>query len=174
MPVRFERLLPDANGRARALRDLIVLLRDAVDDGASVGFMAPLDENLAQAYWLERLREASNGRRVILAAYDDDTIVGSVQLVFAAQQNGQHRAEVQRLIVHRDHRQQGIATRLMEQLEDVAREHGCQLLVLNTRSDDAPERFYRRLGYTSAGRIPDFARNPDGTFNTTTIMWRRL
>jgi hypothetical protein len=46
--------------------------------------------------------------------------------------------------------------------------------VLNTRSDDAPEVFYQRLGYSAAGRIPDFARNPDGSFNTTTIMWRRL
>jgi GNAT superfamily N-acetyltransferase len=152
----------------------VLLLRDAVDDGASVGFLSPLDSGLAETYWDERLHEAARGKRVILAAYDEDTIVGSVQLVLAPQPNGRHRAEVQRLIVRRDHRHQGIASLLMKRLEDVARENGRILLVLNTRSDDAPEAFYQRLGYSSAGRIPDFARNPDGSFNTTTIMWRRL
>lgn len=174
MALRIERLSSDTNGRADSVRELIALLRDAVDDGASVGFLAPFDEALADTYWNERLREAGLGKRVILAAFEDDTIVGSVQLVFAAQQNGRHRAEVQRLIVRRDCRKRGIAARLMARLDDVARENGRTLLVLNTRSDDGPEAYYQRLGYSSAGRIPDFACNPDGTFNTTTIMWRRL
>jgi ribosomal protein S18 acetylase RimI-like enzyme len=167
--------LPLATGdRHAALPDLVHLLREAVEDGASVGFLHPLDDEAAQGYWIDRLREARDGRRLALAAWDDEVLVGSVQLAFAAQPNGRHRAEVQRLLVRRGWRHRGIATALMTALEEMARAHGRTLLVLNTRSDDGPERLYERLGYAAAGRIPDFARNPDGSFNTTTIMWRRL
>jgi ribosomal protein S18 acetylase RimI-like enzyme len=163
-----------ADGGEEALSDLVRLLREAVEDGASVGFLHPLDASTARSYWMERLTEASRGHRVVLTAIHDARIIGSVQLAFPSQPNGRHRAEVQRLIVRRDYRKQGIGSMLMLHAETAARARGRWLLVLNTRADDAPERLYERLGYIRSGRIPDFARNPDGSLNTTTIMWRRL
>ena len=53
-------------------------------------------------------------------------------------------------------------------------ERGRTLLVLNTRTGDPPEDLYRRLGYALVGHVPEFARNPDGTFNTTSLMYKRL
>lgn len=159
---------------AEVVDGLVDLLSDAVDDGASVGFLAPLDRALAASYWTERLAEVGRGARLLLVARDGDRIVGSVQLAFASQQNAAHRAEVQRLVVHRDARRRGIGRALMEGLEAAAREHGRTLITLNTRAGDPPEEMYRRLGYTFVGTIPDYARNPDGTMNTTSIMYRLL
>jgi hypothetical protein len=62
----------------------------------------------------------------------------------------------------------------MREIEAAARDLGRTLLFLNTRTGDPPEELYRRLGYERVGTIPDFAQNPDGTFNTTTIMYRHL
>ena len=58
---------------------------------------------------------------------------------------------------------------------DVAgRGRGVTLLTLNTRAGDPPEALYLRLGYTLVGPIPAFAQNPDGSLNTTSIMYKLL
>lgn len=157
-----------------ALADLIALLQDAVESGASVGFLAPLGEDQASIYWRERFEEVTGRKRVLLVARHQGHVVGSVQLALASQPNGSHRAEVQRLIVLRSHQQRGIGSRLMRYAEQSALKLGRTLLVLNTRTGDPPEALYLRLGYQVVGHVPGFARNPDGTLNTTTIMYRHL
>ena len=62
----------------------------------------------------------------------------------------------------------------MDELERQALVRGRTLLLLNTRSGDPPEQFYRALGYHVVGVVPDFAMNPDGSMNATTILYRRL
>ena len=117
---------------------LVDLLADAVADGASVGFLAPLDRALAAAYVAERLAEVRAGRRVVLVARDGGRIVGSVHLALAFDQNSAHRAEVQRLLVLRSHRGRGIGAALMRAVEGEARARGRTLLVLNTRTGGPP------------------------------------
>ena len=53
---------PDA---ASAMADLVDLLVDSVEGGASVGFLGPLDRETAEAYWAERLAEAGQDKRLI-------------------------------------------------------------------------------------------------------------
>ncbi|MGH3858289.1 GNAT family N-acetyltransferase [Actinokineospora sp.] len=48
-------------------------------------------------------------------------VVGTVRLALATQDNGPHRAEVVKLLVHRDARGKGCASALMAALEDTAR-----------------------------------------------------
>ena len=159
---------------AAALPELVELLQDAVEQGASVGFLSPLENDRAEEYWRENLRDVAMYKRVILVAREQGRVVGTVQLLFAAQQNGRHRAEVQRLIVHSSAQRRGIGAALMRQLEATARSIGRTLLILNTRTGDPPETLYRKLGYQSVGIVPGFAQNPDGTLNDTTIMYRKL
>ncbi|HEX3148593.1 MAG TPA: GNAT family N-acetyltransferase [Gemmataceae bacterium] len=156
------------------LRGLMALLDDAVQDGASVGFLAPLDRTMGEDYWRDRCREVAQGRRMILLAREQARMVGSVQLAFAGQQNGAHRAEIERLLVARSARRRGIGTALMRAAEAAAIEQGRTLLILNTRTGDPAHALYLRLGYQEAGTIPKFARNPDGTWNTTSILFKHL
>jgi ribosomal protein S18 acetylase RimI-like enzyme len=76
--------------------------------------------------------------------------------------------------VHRSNQRRGIGVALMHGVENVARGLGKTLLILNTRTGDPPESLYRRLGFEHVGTIPGFAQNPDGTLNTTSIMYRQL
>jgi hypothetical protein len=62
----------------------------------------------------------------------------------------------------------------MEHVEEVSRSVGKTLLVLDTVTGDAGERLYRRLGWTAAGVIPDYALYPDGRFCDTTVFWKKL
>lgn len=156
------------------LPGLMALLEDAVAGGASVGFLHPLDRATAETYWLQRFREVDHDDRVLLIAGEARRIVGSVQLKLESQPNGTHRGEIQRLLVLRSERGRGVGHRLVAEAEKIAVLRGRSLLTLNTRSGDLPEGFYLRRGYLPVGQIPDFARNPDGSFNTTTIFYRQL
>jgi acetyltransferase len=166
-------LLTSARARQK-LDDLVELLRDAVDSGASVGFLPPLSREAALAYWLAIFADIEQGHRLLLGALNGERLVGSVQLELAAKPNALHRAEVQRLLVHSATRRQGIGERLMRHLEALAAERGRSLLVLDTRYGDPSELLYQKLGYTRAGLIPEYARNADGTLATTALYYRQL
>jgi acetyltransferase len=151
---------------------LIAILTDAVADGASVGFLAPLRHDEAHVYWRGIRKELDEGL-VLLAAHIDGRLVGTVQLAPASKANARHRAEVQKLLVLREFRGHGIGQALMQRVEDEARALGRWLLVLDTATD-AAERLYRRLGYQRAGAIPEFAESSAGGFDATVLYYKRL
>jgi ribosomal protein S18 acetylase RimI-like enzyme len=162
-------------GEIRAsLDDLAAVLRDCVDGGASVSFMAPFTHADAVAFYSGVVPEVEGGTRVLLAAYLDGRLVGTVQVVHAWPPNQPHRADIAKLLVHRRARRRGVAERLMEQAEAEARADGKTLLVLDTVTGDAAERLYERLGWTRVGVIPDYALYPDGRYCDTTVFWKRL
>ncbi|MEZ5648188.1 MAG: hypothetical protein R3E60_04465 [Alphaproteobacteria bacterium] len=62
------------------IESLIDLLRDAVDNGASVGFLSPLEDKEAELFWQETSAIVLQENRLLLAAYDHGKIVGCAQL----------------------------------------------------------------------------------------------
>ncbi len=143
------------------LRDLAALLVDAVESGAAVSFVAPLSIEAAGEWW-RGILSGSHPRAVFLAARDKGRIVGSVQLHPAWAPNQPHRAEVVKLLVHRRCRKGGLGTRLMQAIEDAARDAGFTLLTLDAKRGAEAERMYRRLGWSVVGTIPRYAVDPDG------------
>ncbi len=157
-----------------AARDALAgILHACVHAGASVGFVLPFPLEQAGAFWDTIGAAAAEGQRQILVARLDDRIVGTVQLAFAQQDNGRHRAEVAKLLVHPDARRQGIAGALMQAAEAVARQRGLRLLVLDTGTD-AAEALYRRLGFTLTGVVPNYAADVDGGFVASRFMHKEL
>ena len=159
---------------ARRRDELSQLLADAVEDNASVGFVLPVDEALLDAFWAKLEPEVRDGSRVVFAALDGDRVVGSVQLACCTKPNQPHRADVQKLLVHRDARGRGVGVALMDALERRAAESGRWLLVLDTRTGSAADALYRKRGWQAVGEIPDYALDPDGTLAACTFYWKRL
>ena len=157
-----------------AVGELAEVLFDCVDGGASVSFMAPFTRADAAGWFEGVLPEIAGGTRVLLAAYDGEAIVGTVQLVHAWPPNQPHRADVTKLLVHRSARGRGVGRLLMERLEDEARADGKTLLVLDTVSESDAHRLYGRLGWVEVGEIPDFALYPDGRVCPTTVFYKRV
>ena len=79
--------LTESEARSQ-LEQLCELLADSVNNGASIGFLRPLDLNRAHDYWREVFAAVGKGTRILLAAHDDSAIVGSVQLDLCRKQNG--------------------------------------------------------------------------------------
>jgi ribosomal protein S18 acetylase RimI-like enzyme len=153
---------------------LAAVLEDCVAGGASVSYMDPFTTNDARTHFAGFAADAAVGRRLILAAFDGDRIVGTVQVVPALQPNQPHRAEIAKLLVHRDARRRGVAERLMDAAEAEARAAGKTLLVLDTVTGDAAERLYTRLGWSRVGVIPNYALYPDGRPCATTVFYKEL
>src|SRR4029453_2298053 len=152
----------------------VALLKDTVDDGASVGFLRPLSTELAEVYWREVIRDVSEQSRILLVARRDGIVVGSVQLGLCTKPNGVHRAEVQKLLVHTGSRRRGIGRRLKAAIEEQARLAQRTLLYLDTEPDKPAHEMYERSGWLRAGEIPDYARTPDGRLHRTILFYRRI
>jgi ribosomal protein S18 acetylase RimI-like enzyme len=150
--------------------DLTDILVACVNEGASLGFLAPLSPELAWCWWAKLPQKGI----ALYVAEQDGRIVGTVQLHDASSANGAHRGEVAKLMVHPDARRQGLARALMLHLEADARAAGKTLLVLDTREGDPSNDLYRSLGYREGGRIPDWARNSSGGFSATDFWYKAL
>jgi GNAT superfamily N-acetyltransferase len=141
------------------IRDLAALLVDAVGSGAAVSFLAPLALEQAVEWWRNTISGARCGA-IFLAARDGDGIIGSVQLHPAWAPNQPHRADIAKLLVHRERRRAGLGTQLMNAIEEEARRAGFGLLTLDAKGGGAAEQLYRRLGWTVVGTIPAYALEP--------------
>ena len=152
---------------------LALLLVDATDSGASIGFLNSLTLESAQEWWRESIANAGE-RAIFLVARDADGIAGTVQLRPAAMPNQPHRADIAKLLVHRRARGQGLGRMLMQEIQRRARSAGFTLLVLDTKRGDAAESLYRGAGWTEVGVIPGYALNPDGTLCDTVVFYKHL
>lgn len=163
----------DATAFARAAEPLAELLVDAVAGGASVGFLPPFGRVPAAAWWRTLQQDVASGAVVVLVAYLDGRIVGTVQLRLAQLPNARHRAEVAKLLVHSSVRRRGIGRSLMAEIERVARSAARTLLVLDTLTGTDAEPLYEALGWTKAATIPEYAMH-DGQLRPTTLFYRIL
>jgi len=172
MSITIERF--DATQLQSHLPEFIDLLRNTVDNGGAVNFLAPMSSEEAERFWQKIAGDLPDGMRILLAAVENDRVVGSVQLALAAQPNGPHRAEAQKLFVHSNNRRQGIARMLMSALEDEARACHRTLLVLDTERNSNAESLYEQIGYQRVGSIPGFALNTAGQPSDNVIFYKNI
>jgi GNAT superfamily N-acetyltransferase len=163
-----------ADEAANCIDGLADVLLDCVEGGASVSFMLPMSRAKAVGFWQGVADGVARGERVLLVAEDGEgRIVGTVQMITSMPENQPHRVDIAKLLVSRKARRGGAGHKLMEAIEDAARDEGKTVLVLDTASGDA-ERLYERLGWQRAGVIPKYAYLPDGELCATTFFYKHL
>jgi GNAT superfamily N-acetyltransferase len=167
------RSLSAAEGR-ECVRALAEVLLDCVEGGASVSFMSSLSQADAEAFFAGVADGVERGERILLAAFLESKLVGTVQIVTAMPPNQPHRADIAKLLVLRSARGCGVGARLMQHAEEASRGAGKTLLVLDTCNGGEAEKLYIRMGWTRAGIIPKYALYPDGSFCDTAILWKQL
>ena len=162
-PDEFPSLVP-------ALVDLII---DTVDDGASLGFIAPVVPAAAWKYWIGLVPEFAAGSRVLVGVFCDGQIAGSAQLWLPSLPNARHRADVQKVFIARTLRGRGVGAALMAALHECARQRDRTLLLLNARRNVA-DRFYKPLGYREVGVIPGYSLGSNGARIDTASLYLQL
>lgn len=152
---------------------LIELLIDAVDGGAAVGFVPPVSEGEAGAFWDKAVADI-NHRSILVARDDVGRILGTAQLMPSSWPSMLHRAEITKLLVHSAHRRKGLGRALMKAAEAEARRLGRTLLTLDARRGDSAVDLYRSLGFTEVGVIPRYARNGNGVLEDNVVFYKEL
>ena len=172
--VTVRRVKPDE--AAACVGPLADVLIDCVEGGASVSFMAPLAREKALAFWRSVADGVERGERVLLVAETRaGRIVGTVQLILALPDNQPHRADVAKMLVHRDARRRGTAQRLIEAVDAEARRERRSVLVLDAVTGGDAARLYERAGWQIAGSVPKYALMPDGaSYCATTFYFKHL
>ncbi|MGL5085481.1 MAG: GNAT family N-acetyltransferase [Clostridium sp.] len=153
-----------------AIEQLGPLLIDTVENGASVSILTPMCRDKARKYWLNVLDDGV----YLFIAKIDKKIVGSVQLHKCLKENGRHRGEICKLMVHTTYRQQGIARKLMTIAEEKAKSLNLSLLLLNTRAGDVSNILYKNSGYIEAGKIPGYALSINGELDQIIIYYKNI
>jgi ribosomal protein S18 acetylase RimI-like enzyme len=170
--IAIERL--DGAGAAAAVPALTEILRDAVANGASVGFMDFNTSADFERFWQGIAEQVETGAVLLFVARGIEGIVGTAQLHPVGKPNQPHRAEIAKVLVHSRARRRGIGEALMRAAEAQALAMGRDLLVLDTDEAGAARRLYNRLGWTEAGTIPRYALMPDGRDCGSTFFYKAL
>jgi ribosomal protein S18 acetylase RimI-like enzyme len=166
--------LLDAASAASAERRLADILLACVADGAVADFLAPLAPAKARGFWKDVGAEVAAGRSLLLAAWADGVLAGTVALRTATPENQPHRARIAQLLVHPGLRRRGIGTALLARAAQTAQRMGRTLLTVEAPADSDAERLFRAAGFTAAGRIEGFALDPAGRPVAATLMSKAL
>lgn len=164
----------DAAGLAAHRDALIDLLIDIVEGGNSVGFVLPLLRSEVGDYWDGLAPSIDDGNRLLWVARDHAGLLGTAQLELTRKKNGVNRAEIQKLLVRTRARRRGVARALMQAVEARALELRRGLLFLDTEAGSVAESFYRALGYTCIGGLPEYACSPLGEWRANAIYYKTL
>ncbi|HWT10052.1 MAG TPA: GNAT family N-acetyltransferase [Roseomonas sp.] len=164
----------DAAAAASAERRLADLLVACVADGASLTFMPPLSRDRAIAFWKAASAAVAAGSRVLLAAWLDGRLAGSVILDLATEENTPQAASLRTLMVDPAERRRGIGRALMRRAEQAARAHGRGLVRLDARAGSAAESLYRAEAWQELGRIPGLEINAAREPCDTVFFWKRV
>lgn len=164
----------DAEAARAAIPALADILADAVESGASVGFMHWNEPSDYLAFWTGVVAEVKAERTILFAARQGAEMLGTAQLQLVGKPNQPHRAEIAKVLVHSHARRRGIAQRLMQAAETAARQAKRDLLVLDTDENGAARRLYGKLGWIEVGTIPRYALMPDGRDCGSTFFYKQL
>ncbi|MEW9528261.1 N-acetyltransferase family protein [Microbispora sp. NPDC049125] len=154
------------------------LLADAVADGSSLGFLHPFGRDDAAAWWRARQPAVSDGSLTVWVARAPGVVtgpvIGTVSLALEGKPNGRHRAEILKLMVHRDARGKGLGRALLTTAEQAAGRAGATLLLLDTVTGSAADRLYHAGGWTRYGVVPGYAAAPDGPLEDCSFYYKQL
>jgi len=157
-----------------AIRRFAEVLCACVATGASVSFLDPLPIEQARAFWKRRAADVARGTRVLIGAWLDGALVGTVTLDFDLPQNQPHRAELQKMLVHPDARRRGVGRALIAAGEAETLKAGRRLVTFDSDAAGLGPPLYRAAGYQEAGIIPGYALFADGRPCDTIFFYKAL
>jgi GNAT superfamily N-acetyltransferase len=154
-------------------KSLVNLLKDAVANNFSVGFMHDSTEADFERFWSDEIAMCDSENGIFLALLGEE-VLGSVIVTRELRANGRHRAEFRKLLVHSKAQKIGIGSALEKFATNYAKDIGLKLLYLDSATSYLIDRTYEKWGWKKSGEIPNFAKNPDGSLVSTWFFYKLL
>lgn len=107
-------------------------------------------DNEMTSYQSDRLRKyLEDDKHILLLAKDGEKIAGAALCYILPHPAGEDSLYVHELDTHPDYRRQGVATKMMQELQRIAKEKGLKEVWLGTETtNDAANAFYKSLNPT--------------------------
>jgi ribosomal-protein-alanine N-acetyltransferase len=141
--------------RRRHLRAVLPIERDAYPTSWS------------RSVFESELDHVRNGSRYYVVARDGRSVVGYAGLWIVTDPGGD-QAHITNIVVDRDRRREGVASRLLVHLAQVAIARGCVAWTLEVRaSSTGAHELYRRFGFAPAGVRRRYYDNTEDAI----VMW---
>ena len=123
-----------------------------------VADVAELERKIFTDAWSEQaiLETLEQRQTLLLAAYEDGRLAGYLILYYVLEEG-----EIARIAVEDSCRRQGVATRMLKELENLCRDIGVSKLLLDLRESNAPAyAFYEGHGFVRDGFRKNYYANP--------------
>ncbi|MFH2111482.1 MAG: GNAT family N-acetyltransferase [Candidatus Bathyarchaeota archaeon] len=136
----------------RDLDDILELINELIEEEAMIGDDKPTTRDQQVDRHADRMKAIESGRSVVITAEADGKAVGMAN---ARKRGGRlsHTAGLG-VFVRRTHRNQGIGSEMMRELEAQTKNMGVEILYLEVYSISPAVELYKRLGYTEYGKLP--------------------
>ncbi|MGN6299594.1 MAG: GNAT family N-acetyltransferase [Angustibacter sp.] len=163
----------DALDRPATRDGVVALLRQAVRDGAALGWVVPPPEDEVREL-LRSVRAAeSAGDAAVALELRGDEVVGFGYWRRYARPTHHPQADLERLVVAPSSRRRGLGRRLLQQLVARADALGVETLTLDVRGDNAGAiALYESAGFRRYGTLSDFVAFGDRRWDKV-LMARR-
>jgi RimJ/RimL family protein N-acetyltransferase len=142
----------------RDAENMVALMNEVSVNETTLGFFERIDAEFGRKIMAGTAAELSSRAIRLLVARDlKHRIVGMLTLARYTLPARSHIVEMKRCVVDPKYRGRFILQGWSHALDMVSR-MGCDMIVLDVRSDGRAERLWRRLGFKEYGRLDDYAR----------------
>jgi len=143
--------------KARA-RQIVHTMNRVLSDETTIGFPGPLDEETGLRLMRQLDEDVVTGRRHVLVAEKDGTVVGQLILTPNPLPNCSHIVELSRGIIDPSMRGGGLALRAFQEVAKKCDELGKEVICLDVREGTLAAMWWRHFGFQPFGFMPDYAR----------------
>jgi predicted GNAT family N-acyltransferase len=134
------------------------LMNRVLERETTIGFPGPLDTAAGCTLMSHLNDDVKAGRRHVLTAEKDGTIVGQVILTPHHLPNCRHLVELSRGIIDPSYRGAGLALSAFEAIAAKCEELGGEVIYLDVRAGTSAAELWKSFGFVPFGKMPDYAR----------------
>jgi predicted GNAT family N-acyltransferase len=144
----------DSDTAAKLLR----LMNRTLEEETTIGFPGPIDEKTGMALMEQLGSDVETGRRHVLVAEKDDSIVGQLILTPNSSPNHHHIVELTRGTIHPSFRGGGLSLRAFHEVAKKCDELGREVICLDVRAGTLAALWWQHFGFKPYGLLADYSR----------------
>jgi|GEM_PF-458381 GNAT superfamily N-acetyltransferase len=137
---------------------ILRVMNRVLEEETTIGFPDPLDNETGQGLMRQLNDDVRTGRRHVLVAQKDGTIVGQLILTPNQLPNCRHIAELCRGFIDPSFRGAGLSLRAFQEVAAMCEELGTEVLCLDVREGTNAAMWWRHFGFEPYGLLHDYAR----------------
>lgn len=149
---------------------ILRLMNRTLEEETTIGFPGPIDDETGSVLMRQLDADIRAGRRHVLVAEKEGTIVGQVILTPNSTPNHHHMVELTRGTIDRSFRGAGLALRAFQEVASKCEELGREVICLDVRAGTMAAMWWQYFGFRPYGILEDYSRVGDKKYAGLFLM----